>query len=319
MDSYRIRQLLKCYLEGNNSRSEEKRVDNWYQRLDEQDPVVLDGLKEERVREEIWQAIQPALESQSAIVKKMNFAWLKVAAVLLIIVNLALFIWRSDHTKQLPSLVGPAYTEVSTKAGEHKQINLPDGSVLILNSATSIQISNHFSSQRLIRIVDGEVYFDVKHDISRIFTIQSGPLTTRVLGTAFDIRAYHQLNKIAVGVTRGMVSVAIENKPVHLLPKGQQLVFEKLQTRVSIMPIDKQLLAWQQGRLVLNDASFEEMAFLLNKNYGIFVSCPDHSVTSKHFSANLPTSLSAIKALEVIAAIYQLELKQRRDTIEVYK
>lgn len=319
MDHFRIRQLLKRYLEGNTSLSEKRTVDNWYHSLDEEAPVSLDRVKEDSIREEIWQTMQPALGNQPARIRKIGTFWLKVAAAVLIIGSFSPFLWKSAHKEHATTSTSVAYTEISTKTGERKRITLPDGSLLTLNSATIVRIMNDFSLNRNVRIIDGEVYFDVKHDASHLFTVQSGPLTTNVLGTAFNIRAYSQLNKMAVGVTRGMVSVAIAGKPLNLLPKGQQLVFEKRQTIIHLMPLDRQVLSWQQGNLVLNDASFEEMAILVNKNYGVFVSCTDPAITSKHFTATLPASMSPVKAMEVIAAIYQLKLKQRRDIIEIYE
>lgn len=319
MESTKIREILIKYLNGKTSIQEEKAVDNWYQRLDEEVPGKLSSRQESKLREDIWQFTQLGITNKPAI-KKLQFrTQIRFAASLLLISAVGIYMWRTYMHQPAATVATIGYTDISTKTGERKQVNLPDGSQLTLNSGSSIRIQNDFSKKRYVIIIDGEVYFDVKHDTSKVFIIKSGALTTQVLGTSFNIRAYKKLNSMSVGVTRGKVGVNVEGKPVNFLVKGQQLYYTKNTSAIRLSALNDKVLAWQKSELVLADASFDEMTVLIQKNYGVYVVAPSISVRLKHFTATLNTQMPAAKALEVLAAIHQFKIKQRRDTIEILR
>lgn len=323
MDSLKLKQFLARYLEGKTTLSEEKIIDNWYERLEEEAFVEFTSRKEEKTREDIWNLIQPELSVKPAKIIKLRSRWLQVAVAVIIMaastVATILLLNTSDPAKpQKQHIFLKDYSVLTTLSRERKIVSLPDGSVLTLNSASSIHISNDFTRTRKIEIIDGEVYFDVKHDSSRPFIIRSGPLTTQVLGTAFNIRAYKGLNKMIVGVSRGKVGVMRRGRPFTFLEKDRELVYDELHAQISLKPLEENAALWRQGFLVLNDETFDDMAMLMMKGFGLKISTIDRSVKSKRFTATLNTSMSSVKALEVIAAIHHLKIKKRRGSIEIY-
>jgi len=318
MERFKIKQLLKRYLEGKSSLKEQKIVDDWYNHIDNESPVSLENGKEEELREVIWTAILPDLAPQLIPVRKLNYIWYKVAAAI-VLISTAGLLWFNQSSQTLtPASAAISFTTFSTKAGERKILTLPDGTLLTLNSLSSVQISNDFSAIRNVRIIDGEAFFDVKHDMKRPFIIKSGPLTTQVLGTAFNIRAYRELDNFSVGVVRGKVSVMLARKPVSILIKGKQMVYDQKKSKIILADLDEQLLNWQKGNMVLSDASFNEMVVLMKKNFDIDISTQNQKLKTKHFTATLTTSMSPQKALEVVAAIHKCKIKNGRDTIEIY-
>jgi transmembrane sensor len=319
MDILKTREIFKRYLASKTSPAENNKIDAWYNKLDEELPVALDREKEQQIKEDIWLSIMPQLNNNGAAVKSINYQWLKIAATMLLIGSAGFLFWKHSQTEKKSTLAITGYSTISTQTGQRKRVNLPDGTVITLNSSSSIRIANSFKSARNVIIEDGEAFFDVKHDINHPFIIKSGPLTTQVLGTAFNIRAYSALNKLSVGVTHGKVGVMLKNKATQYLVNNQQLVFDKKQARLTMSSLDQQTLTWQQGNMVLNDASFAEMAILMEKNYGLHISTNEKRVFLNHFTTTLSTSMPALKALEVITAIHHLKIKQRRDTIEIFR
>ncbi|MDN3550003.1 FecR family protein [Mucilaginibacter aquaedulcis] len=317
MNVLQIKELFKRYLAHKGTAADNNAIDKWYDQLDQETPVVLDEKKEQILKEEIWLSIIPELKPGNAVVKKLNYQWIKIAASVIFISSAALLFWKSSAPKKAQPAI--TYSSISTKIGERKQINLPDGSVITLNSASNIQIADNFQSKRSVIITDGEAFFDVKHDEKHPFIIQSGTLTTQVLGTSFNIRAYSKLNKLSIGVTSGKVGIMFKKATTQYLTTDQQLVFDQKLVRFVVTKLDKQSLAWQQGNMVLNDASFSEMALLMYKNYDLRISTQDKTIQDNHFTTVLSTSMPALKALEVITAIHHLKTKQRRDTIEIFR
>ena len=319
MDSFKLKQIFKKYLEGKSTPGEEKSVNDWYRKNDTKNPVSLSDKNEQDIQEQIWLQIAPELRKDTILVPQLkrqpDYTWMKIAASVLLVAAAGMLWYKHEQPKPKQVI---AYSNISTAAGERKVVTLSDGSSLTLNSASSIRIATDFSMRRKVQIIDGEVYFSVKHDTKKPFIIQSGVMTTQVLGTSFNIRAYKELNKFSVGVTSGKVGVMILHQPATMLVKGRQLVYNKRKNRIAVAALDNHLLDWQKGSLILNDASFKEMAVLVRKNFNISVNTTDQHIAKQHFTATLSTAMTATQAVEVIAAIHKKSIKKRRDSIEIY-
>lgn len=317
MDSFKLKQIFKNYLRGDSSAREQKSVDEWYQKNDSKTPVSLTKGKEEDLKAQIWIQIEPELRNDPIILvqPKRDYNWLKIAASIIMVITAGMLWYKRDQPAAKKMI---AFSNISTKAGERKVIILSDGSTLTLNSASAIRVATDFSIKRNVQIIDGEVFFNIKHDQKKPFIIQSGQITTQVLGTSFNVHAYKEMNKFSVGVTSGKVGVIIPNQKVMMLVKGRQLIYNKGKKTAIVEALDSHLLDWQHGSVILNDASFEEMAVMVRKNFDVKVSTDNHRIKKQHYTATLNTSMTAMQAVEVIAAIHQKSIKKRRDTIEIY-
>lgn len=98
----------------------------------------------------------------------------------------------------------PEYTTFATQRGETEEVNLPDGSVIALNTSTEIQVRID-EKLRSVRLLKGEALFDVARDTSRPFVVASSYAETSVLGTRFNIR--ENAKKTVVSVLSGVVEV----------------------------------------------------------------------------------------------------------------
>ncbi|WP_163024732.1 FecR family protein, partial [Pseudomonas viridiflava] len=106
---------------------------------------------------------------------------------------------------------------LTVKSGnEHQKVNMPDGSTVILNNNSSISYPKVFGVKRAVTLT-GVGYFDIRHDLKKSFTVHTGNLSTVVLGTAFNIKAYDRDHEISVTVTRGKVSVLDSNAALAIL------------------------------------------------------------------------------------------------------
>ena len=86
--------------------------------------------------------------------------------------------------------------EYHTPTARQKTVILADGSTLVLNGETAL--STDFTAQmRHVDLHAGEVFFNVKSDPNRPFSIHTRSGRVDVLGTAFDLR----LNRTGLVVT----------------------------------------------------------------------------------------------------------------------
>lgn len=298
MEAKKIKQLFGQYLLGKAPEKESEVVENWYDSFDEV-PVMLMGAEEERlVRQEIWQNIQPQISVAKSFYLRTASRWAAAAVIMLGIGGLAYFLLN-------PS---PSYTQISTADGERRTVQMEDGSRLVLNAGSTVRISDDFSRERKLHILDGEVFVDVKGNMQKPFIVESGPLTTRVLGTSFNISAYEALRKLSVGVVSGKVSVKAAGK-VNILEKGRELVYDRQLGTSSVTVLDPGTIEWQQGKLILNDVSFDDMVVLMKKNFGIQITSTEDHVKATRYTTELSTTMEPVKAAEVLAAIHRLKIK----------
>ena len=301
---------------GTAQSDEKSAVDNWYHSFNDQPPVELTATERENTKQEIWNRIAPALvvESRKRIIPFSAKTLLRAAVVVGLISGLLVIASRLWHTKQ-----SHAYTVIATQNGEQKGVTLPDGSRLTLNAGTTLYVYNDFSGTRRIDLVDGEVFFDVKRDTLRPFQIHNNDFTVSVLGTSFSVSAYAGLKKFAVGVVTGKVSVKKDTTTLSILPKDQQLVYNKQQQAYVVTAADESLLAWRNGRVLLNDVSFDEMAFLMKKHFGININTDDKQIANTTYTTELFTTMQPADAVEVLAAIHQLKIKKTQNGFLLFR
>jgi transmembrane sensor len=93
----------------------------------------------------------------------------------------------------------------STNIGEQKPITLADGSKVLLNTNSRIQVS-YGTEWREVHLLQGEAYFEVEHNRDRPFLVYAGSNIVRAVGTAFTVHIKKQ--DVEVIVTVGAVELS---------------------------------------------------------------------------------------------------------------
>ena len=91
-----------------------------------------------------------------------------------------------------------------TRIGEQNTITLVDGSVILLNTNSRLQV-NYEHNQRDVVLMAGEAHFEVAKDTNRPFVVKAGEGLVRAVGTAFTVRMNPQALKVTV--TEGKVAL----------------------------------------------------------------------------------------------------------------
>lgn len=94
---------------------------------------------------------------------------------------------------------------MTTGIGEFKEVELPDRSTLHLNTDSQVEVDFN-STQRRVRLLKGEVFFDVAHNPARPFVVYAGDKHVTAVGTAFAVRWTE--NDLIVTVSEGRVAVS---------------------------------------------------------------------------------------------------------------
>lgn len=144
-----------------------------------------------------------------------------------------------------------------TPVGGNQTVQLSDGSSVTLNTDTAIAVA--FSNdERRIRLLKGEAYFDVQHDASKPFVIDSGETETKVLGTRFIVQDAQAEDKVTV--IKGLVKVSnmVQQQSVLLHPDEQVTNTNSGLTAVRHIANNRDS-AWLKGRLSFQDETLEQV------------------------------------------------------------
>lgn len=200
-----------------------------------------------------------------------------------------------------------------TKRGQKATIELADGTQVRLNADSRLTLEAGFGTSRRAVELQGEAYFEVAKDPSRPFRVQAGPALVEVMGTAFDVRAYHEEAQVRTAVAEGKVSMWSKHGALHeaivLQPRQAGILEEDAQAvRRSVAP--GRYLAWTEDSLVFEAAPFDEVAAELERWYDLTVelTVPPEQVDRLYASFH---DEPLKEVLGVVAAA--LHLKYKRD------
>lgn len=184
--------------------------------------------------------------------------------------------------------------EVVTKNGSNTKLKLPDGTIVWLNAGSKLDYSKIYDTGiREVNLI-GEAFFDVVKNPARPFIIHTSTIDIKVLGTAFNVKAYPDDKTVETSLVRGSVEIRVKNRPSekYLLKPNQKLILmnEDLiqktvkELRINTMPdpvitIRKLTYfngessaietAWIKNKLEFKDEAFADLAKRLGRWYDV--------------------------------------------------
>ncbi|PWJ57750.1 uncharacterized protein DUF4974 [Dyadobacter jejuensis] len=110
--------------------------------------------------------------------------------------------------------------EVNNESQRAMLVNLPDGSSVTLSKGSRLTYPSQFGADSREITLSGEAFFEVAKDPQKPFYVFAQRLTTKVLGTSFNVRAYQDDDEVSVSVKTGRVSVFQAEGTEAQKPKG---------------------------------------------------------------------------------------------------
>ncbi len=136
---------------------------------------------------------------------------------------------------------------LTTPQGGRYQLQLPDGTKVWLNGASSIIYPTAFEGNQRFVKVTGEVYFEVAHYPNMPFVVKAGNQVITDLGATFNIKANKEEGAIITTVLQGSIKIFVGSK-TNVLFSGQQEISSVEGESVTIKnntDIDK-VMAWKR-------------------------------------------------------------------------
>lgn len=215
------------------------------------DEGEIDVQSEQRTVEYLRNRLYP---KQGAAIRLFNFRKINIAvAACIATVALAATFYLSGIK---PGPGGKHWTEFKNQEKEMKRVILPDSSIAWLNPDARLLIADFANAAKRETRIDGEIFFDVKHNEKKPFIVQAGNIETKVLGTAFNIEAYNGEEDVRVSLVRGKVAVQnISSKgKAEILEPGEMISWGRSDNKVQRGNISQVNEGdWTKGALIFND------------------------------------------------------------------
>lgn len=157
--------------------------------------------------------------------------------------------------------------EIGTGIGEVRRVPLADGSVATINTASRLAVAMA-PERRLVRLEQGEAWFQVAHDPARPFVVEAGAVRVQAVGTAFSVRMRE--GGADVLVTEGAVETWIEGSAaarVRVAAGSRSFVAAAAQAIAPVAAAEEidRTLAWRNGELALNGETLDHAVAEINR------------------------------------------------------
>lgn len=314
MTEEQAKELLQKYLNKQASPVEQKKVEEWYARL-YQENFELAADRKAAIEAQMFVHLQAAMRQKPKHGKVFKLqSFIRVAATILIIITLGVSIWKLNTKAKLGNQV-----TVVTGSTERKRVTLSDGSVVLLGPSAKLCYPKAFAStNRQIALKEGEAFFDIAHQEKRPFTVHTtSGVDIKVLGTSFKVKSYQASRQIEVAVITG--KVAVSNKKIKLgtLIKDEFLIYDKKAGRADIGKSKSAAYI----ELAFDGASLEQIINKLQYVYSIKISLSDSTLRKLKSTAVFSSRQSPEEILDIICSLHHLKFNGSKNhkTFIIYR
>jgi ferric-dicitrate binding protein FerR (iron transport regulator) len=232
------------------------------------------------------------------------------------------------------------------KNGSRTRSLLADGTTVWLNAGSKLFVENDFNGATREVLLEGEAFFDVVKKPGQPFIVHTSGIDIKVLGTAFNVKAYVEDTAVETTLYRGIVQVFRQDdavtKPIELRPNEKLVLPKKAATeeiKVSVkssstvieaMPRfvithidstkkeDERIeTAWVYSRLEFRGDKFEELAQKLERWYNVTIIFTDEKVKQLHFNGSFEkeTVEEAFAALKAAYPFFTYQINKNEISI----
>ncbi len=198
--------------------------------------------------------------------------------------------------------------DYATAAGERREIMLADGSRIILNTASAVDVAFD-ADRRLLRLVKGEVLIQTGREQlarHRPFLVKTRHGTATALGTRFSVRLHDDRSRVSVFEHAVEIMPEGNSGASTILQAGESIEFTTVGHAAKGIA-DPAEIAWQHGFLVVDQMPLGEFIAELARYRKGFLRC-DPAIAALRISGSFPVG-NTDAALAGIAAILPVRIE----------
>ncbi|SHE55407.1 FecR family protein [Pedobacter caeni] len=194
--------------------------------------------------------------------------------------------------------LNPVYNTLTTPKGTTYELQLPDGSRIWLNAASSITYPTAFSGQTRTVSVTGEVYFEVAPNVRKPFLVKTTSATIEVLGTHFNVNTYSNEPAMKTTLLEGKVKVT-QNQISKVLEPGEQASIDQEGAITVLKEVNQaQVMGWKNGKFVLDKVDVHTLMRQVARWYDLEVIYKGK--ITQHFWGTVSQEMTAVQLFQML-------------------
>ncbi len=216
--------------------------------------------------------------------KALFITWITRAAAILLLPVLTYLIFtiseRKTGSTEYANLAVDSL-EIIAPIGSRTVVQLSDGSKVHLNYGSRIKYPQIFYGEKRELLLTGEAYFEVVHDPKKPFIVNTGKLNIKALGTAFNVNAYPDNDKIETTLVEGKLvlehyDLSSNIKKVATIEPGQHVSYDLITVTFSGKSENiAKYIAWKDGKLVFDEAPINQVTERLSRMFNVNIEVAD--------------------------------------------
>lgn len=320
MDDLMIRYLLK-----QADKAEREELFNWIAEDQENEKqfarlkkvFALTGGMDETGVEKAWIKVQKHAFRRKRV-KKLSITLLKYAAIFI----LSFIIYKqfdlSTRDKEI------TYHYVAAEGNQINFITLSDGSKIWLNPGSVLKIPSNFSEENRQVNLEGQGYFEIIHNELNPFIVQIHDEQVKVLGTKFNINAYHA-EYLELTLVDGKIELYSKRQQVSELMPGEKLLFRYTDESIEREWLDNTEFysSWKSGNLRFDNIRLTSILELLETWYSVDFNLDNPETGEIPFTGTLLKEEGLDQALNLIRSSsslkYRKSKQENKHVIEFYQ
>lgn len=320
-------ELLHRLIAGSTTEEENRELMEWFRQCASQEEFFMlfenvwkdspDEMPRD-VQERMYRRLNRDLGEEKKKIKAIPWhsyfsrkIWQRVAVACIIVV-LSLANYNMFHKQK--QLSTQNFT-VSAEKGQRAFVTLPDSTKVWLNSDTKISYPADYGMKERNVALMGEAYFEVAKNPDKRFIVETKGMQVEALGTAFNINAYKNDNKIIASLFSGSVRVSYEDHVTILKP--HESVKVDLLTRDFFQYEDnnmKDIALWRENEITFDGESLEEIAHIINRLYNTTIYIEDESLKKECYIGTVRNN-SLENFIDIINLTTPVVYENKGDTV----
>ena len=166
-------------------------------------------------------------------------------------------------------------------------MNLPDGSIVWLNSGGELKYPTKFKAGERSVYLNGEAFFEVHSDKKNPFIVYTEDMEVKATGTAFNVEGYSNDTINAVTMVNGVVEVELDRSKERLnLKPGQRINYNTKRQNYRVEEVDTyKWCAWKDGKLIFRDEPLDDVFRKIGQVYNADIVVMDKDLAKHMYRA----------------------------------
>ena len=205
-----------------------------------------------------------------------------------------------------------APVEILSSNDGDRTLHLPDGTTVWLNNGARLKYPASFEADNRTVYLEGEAYFEVRHQAGRPFYVRTDNGIVKEYGTSFNVNATS--HSTTVTLVEGCVSVLADGCAERVITPGEQVVVSQGGIIVGHHDITNDI-AWKTGIYKMDNVSVGEFASYLEEWYGYHVIFHSEETRETRFSGIVNRNKSLFTILTAVSYATGIRIRIAEDCI----